>query len=572
MNYSIILKQKEKIISTFLIDPIIFSEFSSKFKQEFQRNPQELIILKPYNPLIFESFVNACQKKQFSTSENEAYELLKLSQEWQVLALEEFCRNYIKKSCLILPYYIIHKNPKYKEFKYPINPILFSKMSTKFLMESKNKPDELIIEDNHTPWIFLTFIAACQQRTVTTSYDEIDELNEIATEWGAPSLQNFCQKYKEKNLLINEPEINYLNLLISKLEKKEDSTEEIINLSKFLKFYLNKEEFLRIPTLVFYKILNLSEKRGLDQNLLINCILKKLETYTSSAVPLVLRINFDYLNSNDYSIIFGYNKIHEQNINFFVAMSLSSINENTLRNVESLKTRFKRDVEEITKNIEIENNNIFEKAKKARLKDFNKIKIALAQQQSTMDDLFEVLETQKIALNDSIERSKKIPSNDQLQQRAKFEITKTIAKVGKIINDNINEADIKAQEKLKLILNENQQLLDNALNGLGDIDIKSRERMLKSQESLNKTNNKLNIMKKQLNTIQSVMATKVVQDKFKLDKFIRNTENKSLIFNQEPGIWNVTFEEFEISNNEILKEIEKRIEKLCPISENKNSI
>jgi len=566
-TFPIILKQKDRIIQEYYVDPLIFSEFSRKFVQEFEKNSKLIVVTKPYEKTVFSSFINACQKKKFSICEEEAYELLKIAVEWEVQSLIDYCRDYIRKNCMILPYYIIHKPKGYKEFKYPVNPTLFSLMSSKFQLESRERREFLIVEDSHTPSVFLTFIAACQQRTVTTTYDEVDELSQIADEWGAPSLKKFCLKFIEKNGLKEAPEADYLLLLIQKLEKKQDPSEDIVSVSKYLKFYLSRDDFIRIPTQVFYRILNHAEKRGVDQKLLIDCVLKKLDAYPSSAVPLVLRLNFDFMDQESYSAFFGCNKVHEQNINFFTAMSLSAINENTVRFCDSLDTRFHRDVDEISKNIDKDTDTILTKTRKARKNDFEKMRIALAQQQSAIDDLTEVLETQKVAFVDAVQKAKQYPSNDQLQRRAHEEISKSITRAGKEIHTKIDDADAKANEIKRKILIEHQQILNKALEGLGDIDPKSRDRMNKSQERLRAVMKRINVAKDQMVTAQSVMAAKVLRDKLRLDQFLRNTQYSAQLFDQNPGVWGVTSVDADNATHSVLEEIEKRIDRTCPIQE-----
>ena len=237
----------------------------------------------------------------------------------------------------------------YDQEIYLVNPILFSKLSTKFIQIYQQFPGKYEIPIvNYSRDTFETFITACERRSFTATHENVLELRQIAEEWGVLSLIKYCNTYIEKNNIQDIPPIEIVSNLIKAVE---NSTENVIDSNiklASMKFQqvLNDPRFSTLPTDVIYRIITLVERRPENQRSLINFVIKLFEKSPEIAVPLVLRINYDILDDEDYNSIFTNNEMHDQNINYYTARSMSSIHGSTTQQLKVIQTRFDRDIEE----------------------------------------------------------------------------------------------------------------------------------------------------------------------------------------------------------------------------------
>ena len=67
-----------------------------------------------------------------------------------------------------------------------------------------------------------------------------------------------------------------------------------------------------------------------------------------------------------------------------------------------------------------------------------------------------------------------------------------------------------------------------------------------------------------LDNVKRVISTKTVLDKIRYDNFLRNTTNRSSVFDKSFGNWYMSKEEME-QTEEMLKALEKKIDQACPV-------
>lgn len=562
-TYTITLTNKEKEVGKYIVDPGLFAQSSMKFKREYMSNPKSYKFESNYKPEIFQIYVDACQQKKFTVTEDDAYPLLKIAKDWETPELVKSVSEFIQINCVHQPYTLIHRSKGYHDMVYPIDAPLFAKASDKFREIYANNPEQYTVEDSTTPSVFLSLVLACQKRACHTSADEVYELLDLATEWGAPFLVKYCQRKIEEYRLEEIPDQDAIEILLGQLRRKEDVTETVDHIIDYINYYIKQENFTDIPTQLIYHILTKAEQNGVDQNSLIPTVFKKLEKAPAAAVPLILRVNFDKLTEEEYLEIFGNEQIHQQNLNFYTGMSLSSIYENTRNYLDGFNARFVGETNRILRDIDQDYYNIFLKSKRARETDFRKVRDTLNRQQAQIDDLNRTLNTQREVLTEAAIRAKDAPSNEQLQRRAQYSINKSIKKCGKAITDMIDAADAKAQDILNELLEAYLKKLDDAVSKLGDLPEDKKEAMRRHKASLEAIGERNKSLMAEINDVKAKMAAKIVRDKLRGDQYMRRLENKFQIL-QEPGILGVEQKEFTLGEQEI-ERLEKELEKIYPI-------
>lgn len=562
-EYTITLTTKEKEVGKWTIDPAIFAQSSMKFKRDFISHPNSYKFDANYDPQAFATFIDACQERNFKVTEDNAYPLLRIAKEWETPELVRGVSEFIARNCVHKPYLLTHRPKGYHDMVYHVDPVLFSKASDKFRQIYAKYPDEFVVEDETTPSVFLTLVCACQKRACRTSADEVYELKKLADEWGVSIVKNYCDRKIKEFKLEEIPENDAIELLFSQLENNENVSDTIDQIVDHVNYYIKQERFTEIPTKLIYEILTRAEVTGVDQNSLIKTVLAKLEKSPQTAVPLILRLNFDKLSEDEYDEIFGNGQIHTQNINYYTAMALSSVYENTRIYLDNFDARFAVETKKVLEEIDRDHYNIFLKSKKAKEIDFKKINVALNEQQEHIDDLARVLELQAQALTEATIRAKDAPSNEQLQRRAQFSINKSIKKCGKKVAEYIDATEARAHDILNDLLEQNQAKLEAAVSAIGDIAPDKKAIMQEQKtllEAISKRNKELD---EEMHNIRSYMAAKIVRDKVRGDKFLRKTENRYKIL-ETPGLWGVTKDEFEIAEEDIAK-LEEELQKRFPI-------
>jgi hypothetical protein len=564
-DYTITLVTNEKEVGKWTVDPAIFAQSSMKFKRELTSRPNSYRFVSNYDPEIFGIYVDACQERNFKVTEDTAYPLLRIAKEWETPELVRGVSDFIARNCVHKPYLLTHRPKGYHDMVYPVDPVLFAKASDKFREIYAKYPEEYVVEDETTPSVFLTLIRACQKRACHTSADEVYELRELAEEWGVSIVKNYCDRKIKEFKLEETPEEDAIELLFSNIRNGEDVAEAIDLIVEHINYYIKQERFTEIPTKLIYEILTKAEVIGVDQNELIKTVLTKLDMSPQTAVPLILRLNFNKLTENEYDEIFGNGEIHNQNINYYTAMALSSVYENTRIYLDNFDARFAVETKKVLEEIDRDHYNIFLKSKKAKEIDFQKINVALNEQQAHIDDLTRVLELQTQALTEALIRARDAPSNQQLQRRAQFSINKSIKKCGKKLVELIDASDARAQDILNDLLEKYQTILEEAVSKIGDIEPEKKAIMQDQKtllEAIDKRNRALN---DEMHSIRTYMAAKIVRDKVRGDQFLRKVENRYNILD-DPGLWSVSLEEFEIAESEIAK-LEEELQKTFPIQQ-----
>ena len=131
--------------------------------------------------------------------------------------------------------------------QYPVNKELFSEYSLKFssLITNYSQPILTLKLTKYSPTIFAKFINACQCQPISLLENEIEQFEEIASEWEALSIIQYISSYKKLYNPNIQDQINKLQSIIQSQQK------QIEDLSKKLSVFNEHQDEFTSKTIVF---------------------------------------------------------------------------------------------------------------------------------------------------------------------------------------------------------------------------------------------------------------------------------------------------------------------------------
>jgi len=448
-----------------------------------------------------------------------------------------------------------------------VNPKTFSRMSGRFNQIFIQNPEKYIVESTNMPVdVFQVFVTACQLQTFTASPENVWELRQLGEEWEVPSLIKYCNTYLDTNKIQDVPAPDIVSQLIKSIERNDESQISIgirLASSKFQQV-LADPRFQTIPTDVIYKILSLIETRPDHQKAFITFVMKLLPQNPEIAVPLVLRMNFDLLDEEDYNLLFCNGEIHEQNINYFTARSTSMINTSVNQKLNIARTRFDKDHAGKKEHYSNLFKTLFDTTEQSRENDLDKIRLRLVQQQEDLNDLAGVLELQRSLLIEQAKIAHKAPSNKELFFKAKEDIVGQIRSTKVQMLSKVKQDKEDLEKEMQKLISESQQRIAQNSKASETHDTPSMQKMEDLRNRFKQSNDRLDQIQTDLKVIRATVAAKLVRDKLRGDKFLRKIENRFMLFEESPGVWDLSKEDV-LEAEARIDMIEHRIEEKCPI-------
>ena len=97
-------------------------------------------------------------------------------------------------------------------------------------------------------------------------------------------------------------------------------------------------------------------------------------------------------------------------------------------------------------------------------------------------------------------------------------------------------------------------------------DVINKEKELATQLETDAAEMEENLQKAKTNMkdIKAALAVKIVRDKLRFDKFLRNKNDQLKVFRTKGGVWGIKPKEAEEADKRIA-ELQKKIDELCPI-------
>ena len=465
----------------------------------------------------------------------------------------------------------------WNEKAYEVDKEIFSRFSKKFKEDCK-KPEnqnqmDINVENASGEKVdddtFIAFVNACQLKAFDVNKKNVFDLQFLAgtSQWDVPSLRSFIEEYISKNKIEPPEKIDYIDILINKVEAHTDEYQDWANVANIIKAALRDPRFANVPPDVIYEILDIAEKKGAVIGKELNAfIMRNLGDKPETAIPLLLRANFEDFDIPQIDEIYKQPLVHTMNINFFTASALSSLqNKNKvlinkskrMQNLEFKCLEFALD-----KKCENERNKIELQYKD----DIDEIKDEIYRQQGIIDKLRDRIDEHKkrVELAEKKQGSRRTPLDAKALQEMQNEVRQEL----NIMQDEISDALNAHEKSMQKFLEHASDIAEKHFNKASE---QSANQINQVQGELSKliargkeTQETINAVNWQLDEARKSFCAKVTRDKIRYDKFLRKTTNKFRIFDKEPRIFNLSASDVKKAE-EFLIMIDKRIDSYCPL-------
>jgi len=469
------------------------------------------------------------------------------------------------------------------EKAYEVDKELFMRFSKKFKDECRKPENEnqmdIIVNNSSGEKVsdetFIAFVNACQLKAFDVNKNNVFDLQFLASpsQWDVPSLRTYIDEYIARNKIEPQDKIDYIDILLNKIESQTDGYEDWANVANIIRSALKDPRFIEIPPDVIYEILEIADKKGADVGKELNTfIMQTIQRKPETAIPLLLRCDFEEFKPQDIEEIYKQPLLHTMNINFFTAEALSALqNKNS-----ALIKKSQRQQELEFRCLQYALDKICEENKK-RLKqtyddEIEEIKDEIYRQQAIIDKLSERIENHKNRVDKAEEKQK--TRRTPIDTRALQELQDDVREELNIMQDEISKALNSHEETVQKILEESSEKAERhfnetAANSSNQINQVQSE-LAKLLEKGKETQETVNAVNWQLGEARKSLCAKITRDKIRYDKFLRKTTNKFRIFDKEPRLFNLTATDVKKAE-EFLIMIDKRIDSYCPLRQQEYS-
>jgi len=453
----------------------------------------------------------------------------------------------------------------WNEKQFDVDPDIFERLSKKFSRIRKTNPSMIEIQRVMDEETFKSFLAACQLKHFDVSKQKAFDLLDFAIEWEVPSLEAFVSGFIEQNKLERPKNMDYLGILLEKVDKDEDSRSDWVLVANDINKALVDDRFSLLPPEVIYQILSLAENKGIEQRLLVDFVIALLKSKPNNAVPLILRIDFGELTPEEKDFIFNNPKVHEMNANFFLASSVSAISKKTEN--ELLKAERKHQIEldvhrssneKLRQQAINENNEAFTKD----INDLISQSIAFQKQIDNMTKEIDIHEGRVETVESKIVEQR-TPLDEVTINNFKNSLSKELTKLTDEVNRQLN----KYQKTMDSICSKSGPEATEFFKNTARKSDREHDRAritLQDLVSVNKTViQSVAEMETQMQEIKAILCAKVINDRLRFDNYLRRTTKKYKLFDNEPRIWGLT-SEIVMEAEKKLKDVENKLDVLCP--------
>ena len=421
------------------------------------------------------------------------------------------------------------------------------------------------------------FAGACQLQQFKVTPTNAYEIRELAEEWEVPSLVQFVDEFIAKKKLPPPEDGDIIENLLKHVKQGIYKESDINHVANIINDALADERFIEVPPEIIFQIVISSEQRGIDKQRFLEFVLTLFYKNPESAVPLILLIDFDHLTDDQTEGIFLCREVHEQNISFFIAWALSS-SRNKAENELQLSDRRHHD--------EIET--LRELLKKAQLAASTKMKKEHDQETA---DLLEIVKKQQQVIDQLVAQTQ---AQRQEYQRLEDEHQNKLASLEDTLRDLLDQAkdcaellekqqtqvERECQEQMPKLRAELMEQIngvrDRNIENLGNIEktitnVTDKEHELADalDRSVSLSEESLSAAKHNMRDIKAAIAVKIVRDRLRFDKFLRDKNEQLKVFKTKGGVWGIKPKEAEAADK-MISVLQKRIDELCPIRGSRN--
>ena len=453
----------------------------------------------------------------------------------------------------------------FNEKMYEVDGDTFAKVSKKFEEVRQEHPNQYIVTDNWSTETFEAFLAACQLKPFDVNKNNAFELRNLAIEWKVTTLLNFVDNYIKSNDLIQKPPPDYLGILLEHVANNCDNYQDWANVAQDFSKAISDLRFEKVPAEVIFQILAIADRKGVNQRELIDFFMKLFAKDPTKAIPLMLRLDWSAMTPEEKEVIYSNRLTHDQNISFFIASSLSAVDNKVEIDIRNMQKRREIEMTVLKNNIrrkrEIELKNRSELYKQ----EAEELRNEIERQQRLIDILEDKVKSHVDKL-DSEERkvmARRTPIADDALERINSAVNKEIQKLEEDADKQkmdfyarMDRLAFESPRSARAFFQRAAEKSESETTRAQSL-LKSLQKIVADQEEIVKKS------KAESASISSMLCAKIVKDKFRYDSFLRRTTPRHKAF--EGGkFWGTSPASVKASEEELTK-IEAQIDKLCPL-------
>ncbi|KAK8852851.1 hypothetical protein M9Y10_017843 [Tritrichomonas musculus] len=450
----------------------------------------------------------------------------------------------------------------------------FAKVSKKAGQLLKNGIYEDSITTTASDESIQAFINACNLQQFKVTSTNAFELLDLAVGYKIVNLEKFVRNYittKDLKRPGGEDETDYLGIFLEKMKERTLQQEDYINVASRINVYIEDQRMSEIYLIPMYRLILCTDYTALDHKKLNSFVLKLLNEKPETAVPLLLRIDFSQLTSEQDDQIFSTESVHLDNSNYFTALTLSADRNHQTRVLNNAEKEMEKAMNDADTDFANQRRDQTDDLENAYVQQYNKLKELADKQKEKIRELKEFQratsrQSEQVVshfreatngLTDQIAKTKdafdeRKRQNDALREKVQQEIEK---QVGELREKTL--ADIEGTKA------ESQQVREAAIEkkdaSFGSLT-RNVDRMEKNCGALEDA---VKISNEDTDMLKATLAAKMIRDFMRFDNFIRRNEKRFQIFD-EKDVWGLHQEEVKKAEED-LKNVDKRIDKICPI-------
>lgn len=474
---------------------------------------------------------------------------------------------------------------------------IFAKMSKKCAQLVREGQTQGIIGRRVRLETLEAFVAACQLKAFKVTATNAFELKSLAIEWGVQNLETFVDNYIEAKDLQQPENVDHVGVLIDHLNHGIDDPNDVYAVANVVNDALKDERFEKVPPEVIFKILVASDQKNmdenetdlnaeqnepedhqiLDQNLLIEFTLNMMKDpkYVSNAIPLTLLIDFRLLTKKQREFIFHCKEMHEQNIGYFVAYSMSATRNKAERELAQSEAQLLTDLNALRENLKQHQRSNVAKLKKEQDDSITDIKEELQKMQETIQGLQDAGTKFESTLDDDAadHENRFNRMKELIDQMDSFTSQRNSVAKGKeaLIPDQVSSQiepfKKELDNQLKKLALDGQQKCNELEEKLTSTVETEKKRLRALSGRLDDAGDNADNINGELSDIKATLAAKIVHDRIRFDKYLRKSDNRFEAFvktDTREGIWDLEPEKVAQAEQFVIQ-IEEIVLDNCPI-------
>lgn len=456
------------------------------------------------------------------------------------------------------PYYIGYKDNMYK-----VDPVIFAQHSGKFARDCLIQRDHMEFEENVADETFKAFISSCQLRNFQLSPLYALELLDVARKWDCPNLEKYCQDLCKANGIVYRPRNDVLGALLKNIDEGTTKRSDLQAVANIFDEVLDDDRLPDVEPEILFRIVLMAEKKGFDMEKYIKFVMQIIKTEPETAILLILRINFDLLPEDQENYIFHCPFIHEQSINFFVAMALSAVRWHARTELEATSNYHIDLLNEFLKNVEALKASLIKKLSEEHDEQMDEIMTVLEKQHAVIEELSDILaeQAQKLEFGPLSVNGQ----GDERVNKIRADAETDIRRFTEAVNDQLNEDRATMMQSIEDTIN---RVKSEWIKNMTD-PVRVKESQEKKLEEIHAMATKhgaaLDSIQNDVTTLKAALCAKIVRDRLQGARAARDTSAAYDVFDGAEKIWNLSSEDVKRAERDVVELIEHRIEAECPM-------